>query len=224
MSYIELRDLQKIYIQGDEKIYALDHLTLNIEKGEYVAILGPSGSGKSTLLHTLGGLDTPTDGEVIVDNVDISSYTDTELAVYRRKTVGFVFQSFNLLPVLTVKENVEMPVLIDGHSLDEKYINEIMEFLEISDLKGRYPSQISGGQQQRVAIARALANNPQLVLADEPTGNLDTEISGKVIEFLSGTCRKFGQTLVMITHNEEIAASADRIVRIRNGRIDEKAG
>ena len=224
MSYIELRDLQKIYIQGDEKIYALDHLTLNIEKGEYLAILGPSGSGKSTLLHTLGGLDTPTDGEVIVDNVDISSYTDTELAVYRRKTVGFVFQSFNLLPVLTVKENIEMPVLIDDHSLDEKYINEVMEFLEISDLKGRYPSQISGGQQQRVAIARALANHPQLILADEPTGNLDTEISGKVIELLSGTCRKFGQTLVMITHNEEIATSADRIVRIRNGRIEEKAG
>ena len=224
MSYIELRDLQKIYIQGDEKIYALDHLTLNIEKGEYLAILGPSGSGKSTLLHTLGGLDTPTDGEVIVDNVDISSYTDTELAVYRRKTVGFVFQSFNLLPVLTVKENIEMPVLIDDHSLDEKYINEVMEFLEISDLKVRYPSQISGGQQQRVAIARALANHPQLILADEPTGNLDTAISGKVIELLSGTCRKFGQTLVMITHNEEIAASADRIVRIRNGRIEEKAG
>ncbi len=220
MRYIELEGLVKVYSQGEDQVYALDHFSLGIEKGEFIVVLGPSGSGKSTLLHILGGLDSPSEGKVIVNGTDISSYTDSELACYRRKTVGFVFQSFNLLPVLTIEENIEMPVLIDGQKIDKEYMNDIMGSLEIQNLKKRLPSQISGGQQQRVAIARALANKPEIVLADEPTGNLDTEISQKVLELLTGTCKKYGQTLVMITHNEEIAQLADRVVRIRNGKID----
>ena len=219
MSYVELKSLYKIYIQGQNEVFALNGLSAVIEKGEFLAILGPSGSGKSTLLHILGGLDSPTKGSVIIDGADISEYSDQELAKYRRKTVGFVFQSFNLLPALTVQENIEMPVLIDEGEIDKEYLEEIEKGLEIDDLKKRLPSQISGGQMQRVAIARALANKPTIILADEPTGNLDSEISEKVLSLFLETCRKYGQTLVMITHNEEIAAKADRIIRIRDGKI-----
>lgn len=219
MSYVELKSLYKIYKQGQNEVFALNGLSAVIEKGEFLAILGPSGSGKSTLLHILGGLDSPTKGSVIVDGVDISEYSDQELAQYRRKTVGFVFQSFNLLPALTVHENIEMPVLIDQGEIDKEYLEEIEKGLEIDDLKKRLPSQISGGQMQRVAIARALANKPTIILADEPTGNLDSEISEKVLSLFLETCRRYGQTLVMITHNEEIAAKADRIIRIRDGKI-----
>ena len=220
MSYVELKSLYKIYKQGQNEVFALNGLSAVIEKGEFLAILGPSGSGKSTLLHILGGLDSPTKGSVIIDGADISEYSDQELAKYRRKTVGFVFQSFNLLPALTVQENIEMPVLIDEGEIDKEYLEEIEKGLEIADLKKRLPSQISGGQMQRVAIARALANKPTIILADEPTGNLDSEISEKVLSLFLETCRRYGQTLVMITHNEEIAAKADRIVRIRDGKID----
>ena len=220
MSYVELKSLYKIYKQGQNEVFALNGLSAVIEKGEFLAILGPSGSGKSTLLHILGGLDSPTKGSVIIDGADISEYSDQELAKYRRKTVGFVFQSFNLLPALTVQENIEMPVLIDEGEIDKEYLEEIEKGLEIDDLKKRLPSQISGGQMQRVAIARALANKPTIILADEPTGNLDSEISEKVLSLFLETCRRYGQTLVMITHNEEIAAKADRIVRIRDGKID----
>ncbi|MBO4908260.1 MAG: ABC transporter ATP-binding protein [Lachnospiraceae bacterium] len=219
MSYVELKSLYKIYKQGQNEVFALNGLSAVIEQGEFLAILGPSGSGKSTLLHILGGLDSPTKGSVIIDGADISEYSDQELAKYRRKTVGFVFQSFNLLPALTVQENIEMPVLIDEGEIDKEYLEEIEKGLEIADLKNRLPSQISGGQMQRVAIARALANKPTIILADEPTGNLDSEISEKVLSLFLETCRKFGQTLVMITHNEEIAAKADRIIRIRDGKI-----
>ena len=219
MSYVELKSLYKIYKQGQNEVFALNGLSAVIEKGEFLAILGPSGSGKSTLLHILGGLDSPTKGSVIIDGADISEYSDQELAKYRRKTVGFVFQSFNLLPALTVQENIEMPVLIDEGEIDKEYLEEIEKGLEIDDLKKRLPSQISGGQMQRVAIARALANKPTIILADEPTGNLDSEISEKVLSLFLETCRKYGQTLVMITHNEEIAAKADRIIRIRDGKI-----
>lgn len=219
MSYIELRSLYKIYKQGQNEVFALNGLSAEINRGEFLAILGPSGSGKSTLLHILGGLDSPSKGSVIVDGTDISEYSDRELAKYRRKTVGFVFQSFNLLPALTVQENIEMPVLIDEGTIDKEYIEEIEKGLEIDDLKKRLPSQISGGQMQRVAIARSLANKPTLILADEPTGNLDSEISEKVLSLFLETCRRYGQTLVMITHNEEIAAKADRIIRIRDGKI-----
>ncbi|MCR5235447.1 MAG: ABC transporter ATP-binding protein [Lachnospiraceae bacterium] len=219
MSYVELKSLYKIYKQGQNEVFALNGLSALIEQGEFLAILGPSGSGKSTLLHILGGLDSPTKGSVIIDGADISEYSDQELAKYRRKTVGFVFQSFNLLPALTVQENIEMPVLIDEGEIDKEYLEEIEKGLEIADLKNRLPSQISGGQMQRVAIARALANKPTIILADEPTGNLDSEISEKVLSLFLETCRKYGQTLVMITHNEEIAAKADRIIRIRDGKI-----
>ncbi len=219
MSYVELKSLYKIYKQGQNEVFALNGLSAVIEKGEFLAILGPSGSGKSTLLHILGGLDSPTKGSVIIDGADISEYSDHELAKYRRKTVGFVFQSFNLLPALTVQENIEMPVLIDEGEIDKEYLEEIEKGLEIADLKKRLPSQISGGQMQRVAIARALANKPTIILADEPTGNLDSEISEKVLSLFLETCRRYGQTLVMITHNEEIAAKADRIIRIRDGKI-----
>ena len=218
MSFIELRSLYKIYKQGQNEVFALNGLSAEIDQGEFLAILGPSGSGKSTLLHILGGLDSPTKGSVIIDGTDISEYSDQKLAKYRSKTVGFVFQSFNLLPALTVRENIEMPVLIDGGDIDKEYLEEIEKGLEIDDLMKRLPSQISGGQMQRVAIARALANKPTLILADEPTGNLDSEISEKVLSLFLETCRRYGQTLVMITHNEEIAAKADRIIRIRDGK------
>lgn len=219
MSYIELRSLYKIYKQGQNEVFALNGLSAEINRGEFLAILGPSGSGKSTLLHILGGLDSPSKGSVIVDGTDISEYSDRELAKYRRKTVGFVFQSFNLLPALTVQENIEIPVLIDEGTIDKEYLEEIEKDLEIDGLKKRLPSQISGGQMQRVAIARSLANKPTLILADEPTGNLDSEISEKVLSLFLETCRRYGQTLVMITHNGEIAAKADRIIRIRDGKI-----
>lgn len=218
MSFIELKSIYMIYSQGNDKVYALNDISFNIEKGEFLVILGPSGSGKSTLLHILGGLDNPTEGEVLIDGVDIAGYSDGELAKYRRAKVGFVFQSYNLLPTLTALENIEMPSLIDGKNIDEKYLEDLLENLEIKKLKNRLPSQMSGGQQQRVAIARALSNKPEIVLADEPTGNLDSEISEKVLKLLQVTCKKYGQTLVMITHNEEIAKHADRVVRIKDGK------
>ena len=218
MSYIQLKSLYKVYSQGTDKVYALNNLSLEIEKGEFVVILGPSGSGKSTLLHILGGLDNPTEGEVLVDGVNIAGYSDDELAKYRRSDVGFVFQAFNLLPSLTAIENIEMPLLIDGQTMDHEYMDEVMECLEIKALQKRLPSQMSGGQQQRIAIARALSNKPKMVLADEPTGNLDSEISNKVLKLLKETCKKYGQTLIMITHNEEIAKQADRVIRIKDGK------
>lgn len=218
MSYIQLKSLYKVYSQGTDKVYALNNLSLEIERGEFVVILGPSGSGKSTLLHILGGLDNPTEGEVVVDGVNIAGYSDDELAKYRRSDVGFVFQAFNLLPSLTAIENIEMPLLIDGQTMDQEYMDEVMECLEIKALQKRLPSQMSGGQQQRIAIARALSNKPKMVLADEPTGNLDSEISDKVLKLLKETCKKYGQTLIMITHNEEIAKQADRVIRIKDGK------
>ncbi len=218
MSYIQLKSLYKVYSQGTDKVYALNNLSFEIEKGEFVVILGPSGSGKSTLLHILGGLDNPTEGEVLVDGVNIAGYSDDELAKYRRSDVGFVFQAFNLLPSLTAIENIEMPLLIDGQTMDQEYMDEVMECLEIKELQKRLPSQMSGGQQQRIAIARALSNKPKMVLADEPTGNLDSEISDKVLKLLKETCKKYGQTLIMITHNEEIAKQADRVIRIKDGK------
>ncbi len=218
MSYIQLKSLYKVYSQGTDKVYALNDLSMEIEKGEFLVILGPSGSGKSTLLHILGGLDNPTEGEVVIDGVNIAGYSDDELAKYRRSDVGFVFQAFNLLPSLTAIENIEMPLLIDGKSMDREYMDEVMECLEIKKLQKRLPSQMSGGQQQRIAIARALSNKPKMILADEPTGNLDSEISDKVLKLLKETCKKYGQTLIMITHNEEIANQADRVVRIKDGK------
>lgn len=219
MSIIEIKDLVKAYAQGEEKIYALNHLSLDVEEGEFLVILGPSGSGKSTLLNMLGGLDNPTTGSVMVDGCDIAQYSERQIAGYRRDIIGFVFQSYNLLPVLTVRENIEMPLLIAEKKINREYLMELMDNLEITELENRLPSQISGGQQQRVAIARALANNPRIILADEPTGNLDSDISQKVMELLSDICKKYHKTIIMITHNEELAKMADRVIRLKNGKI-----
>ena len=219
MSIIEIKDLVKAYAQGEEKIYALNHLSLDVEEGEFLVILGPSGSGKRTLLNMLGGLDNPTTGSVMVDGCDIAQYSERQIAGYRRDIIGFVFQSYNLLPVLTVRENIEMPLLIAEKKINREYLMELMDNLEITELENRLPSQISGGQQQRVAIARALANNPRIILADEPTGNLDSDISQKVMELLSDICKKYHKTIIMITHNEELAKMADRVIRLKNGKI-----
>lgn len=218
MGYISLNNLVKEYLQGDNVVYALNQVNLEIFKGEFLVILGPSGSGKTTLLNVVGGLDQVTSGKILVDGMEISHLSEDELAGYRRKMIGFVFQSFNLLPTLTVEENIIMPILLDKKQVDLKFVHELMEELEINQLYDRMPSQISGGQQQRVAIARALANNPQIILADEPTGNLDSTISKKVINLLVSLCRKYGKTLIMITHNKEIASYADRVVEIRDGK------
>lgn len=220
MAYISLKNIRKIYTQGEDEVHALDGVNVEIEKGEFIAILGPSGSGKSTLLNVLGGLDVPTSGELYVDGRKINALNENQLAEYRRKTIGFVFQSFNLLPALTIEENIIMPILMEQKKVNMEFIEELMKILEIDGLRKRMPSQISGGQQQRVAIARALANEPQMILADEPTGNLDTEISQKVVSLLADTCKKYQKTLIMITHNEEIAAYADRVIRIKDGRVE----
>ena len=221
MAFIEIKDLTKIYKQGESEVRALDGVDLNIEEGEFVAILGPSGSGKSTMLHLLGGLDNATSGSLTVNGKTILAMENKEQAVYRRKTIGFVFQSFQLLDSLTVEENIEMPVLIDGGNMDEAKKKELLDALELTSMRSRFPSQLSGGQRQRVAIARALSNDPELILADEPTGNLDTKTGDKVIDLLQDTCKKYHKTLVMITHNEEIAGRADRVVRILNGKLYE---
>jgi putative ABC transport system ATP-binding protein len=219
MAYISLHHVTKTYLQGEDVVHALDGVDMEIEKGEFIAILGPSGSGKSTLLNVLGGLDVPTAGKISIDGKMLDEMNENQLAEYRRKIIGFVFQSFNLLPTLTVEENIILPVLMDGRKENMELAESLMKDLDIDSLKKRMPSQISGGQQQRVAIARALINEPQIILADEPTGNLDTEIGQKVISLLVDTCRKYQKTLIMITHNEEIATYADRVIRIKDGKV-----
>ena len=213
MTILETKDLRKFYGSGDTQVKALDGVDLSVENGEFVAIVGTSGSGKSTLLHMLGGLDRPTSGAVLVDGKDIFSLKDEELTIFRRRKIGFVFQSYNLVPVLSVYENIVLPIQLDGGKVDQSYVNQVIEALGLEQKLQNLPSQLSGGQQQRVAIARALATKPAIILADEPTGNLDSKTSQDV------TGQKFAQTMVMITHNEEIAQMADRIVRIEDGRI-----
>lgn len=219
MSILETKDLRKVYGTGDTAVRALDGVDLTIEHGEFVAIVGTSGSGKSTLLHMLGGLDRPTSGSVFVDGKDIFSFKDEALTIFRRRKIGFVFQSFNLVPVLTVRENIVLPIQLDGGKVDEDYVNQVVSALGLEKKLDNLPSQLSGGQQQRVAIARALATKPAILLADEPTGNLDSRTSQDVLSLMKVTGRKFSQTMVMITHNEEIAQLSDRIVRIEDGRI-----
>ena len=219
MSILRTRDLKKYYGSGDTLVKALDGVNLSVELGEFVAIVGTSGSGKSTLLHMLGGLDRPTSGKVWVDGKDISLLKDEQLTIFRRRKIGFVFQSYNLVPVLNVYENIVLPVELDGNPVDAKYVEDIIEILGLKQKKFSLPSQLSGGQQQRVAIARALAAKPAILLADEPTGNLDSATSQDVLSLLKVTSSRFGQTVVMITHNEEIAQMADRIVRIEDGKI-----
>ncbi len=219
MSILETKDLRKIYGSGDTEVKALDGVNLRVENGEFVAIVGTSGSGKSTLLHMLGGLDRPTSGSVIVDGKDIFRLKDEALTIFRRRKIGFVFQSYNLVPVLNVYENIVLPIQLDGRRVDENFIGKIVKTLGLDGRLDALPSQLSGGQQQRVAIARALAAAPAIILADEPTGNLDSKTSQDVLGLLKVTSQKFSQTIVMITHNEEIAQMADRIIRIEDGRI-----
>ena len=219
MSILQTESLKKYYGTGDTEVRALDGVDLTVERGEFVAIVGTSGSGKSTLLHMLGGLDRPTAGKVTVDGKDIFALKDEELTIFRRRKIGFVFQSYNLVPVLSVWENIVLPIQLDGRAVDEAFVREVVATLGLEKKLQNLPSQLSGGQQQRVAIARALATKPAILLADEPTGNLDSKTSQDVLGLMKVTSQKFGQTMVMITHNEEIAQLADRIVRIEDGRI-----
>ena len=222
MTVLETRDLKKYYGAGDTLVKALDGVDLQVENGEFVAIVGTSGSGKSTLLHILGGLDRPTGGSVLVDGKDIFSLKDEELTIFRRRKIGFVFQAYNLVPVLSAYENIIRPIQLDGGRVDKDYVGRVIEALGLEQRLNSLPSQLSGGQQQRVAIARALAAKPAIILADEPTGNLDSKTSQDVLSLMKITSQKFAQTMVMITHNEEIAQTADRIVRIEDGRIVER--
>lgn len=219
MVILETRDLKKQYGTGETAVHALAGVNLSVENGEFVAVVGTSGSGKSTLLHMLGGLDRATSGKVYVDGKDIFALKDEELTIFRRRKIGFVFQSFNLVPVLSVYENIVLSLQLDGKTVDNAFIGEIAEALGLKEKLNVLPNQLSGGQQQRVAIARALAAKPAILLADEPTGNLDSRTSQDVMGLLKTTSTKFSQTIVMITHNEEIAQLADRIIRIEDGRI-----
>lgn len=219
MRILQTEGLKKYYGAGDTQVKALDGVDLAVERGEFVAIVGTSGSGKSTLLHMLGGLDRPTSGKVTVDGRDIFALKDEELTIFRRRKIGFVFQSYNLVPVLSVWENIVLPIQLDGKAVDETFVQDVVATLGLEKKLQSLPNQLSGGQQQRVAIARALATKPAILLADEPTGNLDSKTSQDVLSLMKVTSQKFGQTMVMITHNEEIAQLADRIVRIEDGRI-----
>ena len=219
MAILQVENLKKIYGTGPNTVHALDGVNLSVEEGEFVAVVGTSGSGKSTLLHRLGGLDRPTSGKVLVGGKDIFSLKEEALTIFRRRKIGFVFQSYNLVPVLNVYENVVLPIELDGRKVDKTYIQTILQTLGLKDRQTALPNQLSGGQQQRVAIARALASSPAIILADEPTGNLDSQTSQDVLSLLKVTSQKFSQTMVMITHNEEIAQMADRIIRIEDGKI-----
>ena len=219
MAILQAQGLKKIYGSGDNAVHALDGVDLRVEKGEFVAIVGTSGSGKSTLLHMLGGLDRPTEGTVTVDGQEIFALKEEALTIFRRRKIGFVFQSYNLVPVLNVYENIVLPIDLDGGKINKAFVGQIVQTLGLEKKLDALPGQLSGGQQQRVAIARALAAAPAIILADEPTGNLDSKTSQDVLSLLKVTSQKFAQTIVMITHNEEIAQLADRIIRIEDGRI-----
>ena len=219
MVILSTKNLKKVYGQGENEVHALAGVDLEVEKGEFVAVVGTSGSGKSTLLHMLGGLDRPTSGSVNVDGKEIFTLKDEELTIFRRRKIGFVFQNYNLVPVLNVYENIVLPVELDGNEPDCKYIQQIIDMLGLSAKLQNLPSNLSGGQQQRVAMARALAAKPAIILADEPTGNLDSKTSQDVLSLRKVSSQRFAQTIVMITHNEEIAQLADRIIRIEDGKI-----
>ena len=219
MNILEVRNLTKIYGTGENEVRALNDVSFDVEKGEFVAIIGPSGSGKSTLLHTLGGVDRPTGGKVCMNGQDVYAQNEEQLAIFRRRQVGLIYQFYNLIPVLNVVENMTLPVLMDGRRVDEARLNELLATLQLTDRKKNLPNQLSGGQQQRVSIGRALMNAPAVVLADEPTGNLDSKNSQEIVELLKLSNRKYGQTLILITHDENIALQADRILTIEDGKI-----
>ncbi|CEN94115.1 ABC transporter ATP-binding protein [Paraclostridium sordellii] len=219
MKILESKSLKKYYGKGENLVKALDGIDISINKGEFVAIVGTSGSGKSTLLHMLGGLDRASEGKIIIENNDIFNMNDEELTIFRRRNVGFIFQSYNLVPILNIYENIVLPIELDGCKIDEKYINEIIDILGLTSKVNELPNNLSGGQQQRVAIARALATKPSIILADEPTGNLDSKTEQDVLGLLKITSQKFSQTIIMITHNEQIAQMAERIIRIEDGKV-----
>lgn len=219
MAFIEIKNLNKIYGKGEVEVKALNNINLEINEGEFVAIVGASGSGKSTLLHLLGGVDKPSSGEVILNGTNMYSLKERELSILRWRKIGFVFQFFNLIPVLTAEENIEMPVLLDGGKMNKEYKAELLKILGLEERKKHHPAQLSGGQQQRVSIGRALANKPSLILADEPTGNLDSKNSKEILELLKYSAKKYHQTLILITHDLAIAKEADRVITIADGEI-----
>ena len=221
MVVIQTENLSKVYGKNGNQVVALDNVNIAVEKGEFVAIVGASGSGKSTLLHQVGGVDRPTSGKAIIDGEDIYKLKEEKLAIFRRRKIGFVFQSFNLIPVLSVEENIKMPALLDHQKVDKEYFKDLVKTLGISDRLNHLPSELSGGQQQRVAIARALINKPAIILADEPTGNLDSETSKEIMEMLKVSVRKYNQTAIVITHDLSIAENADRVIKIKDGKVIE---
>lgn len=219
MKILEVTNLCKTYGKGDTMVKALDNVSFSVEKGEFLAIIGPSGSGKSTLLHILGGVDVPTSGSVVINQTDISNLDETALAIFRRRQIGLIYQFYNLIPILTVQENLTLPLLLDGRKPDKKQIDTLVKRLGLENRLDHLPNQLSGGQQQRVSIGRALSNNPALMLADEPTGNLDSENSKEIISLLRQFNKEFNQTVIIITHDEKIANSADRVITIEDGKI-----
>ncbi len=219
MNILTVKNLSKTYGKGDTMVKALDNVSFSVEQGEFVAIIGPSGSGKSTLLHILGGVDVPTSGSVVINDVDITKLDETALAIFRRRQIGLIYQFYNLIPILTVEENLTLPLLLDGRKPDKRQIDELINRLGLKDRLNHLPNQLSGGQQQRVSIGRALINNPALMLADEPTGNLDSENSKEIVSLLRHFNKEYKQTVIIITHDEKIALSADRIISIEDGKI-----
>ena len=219
MEILRVENLTKIYGKGENEVRALDGVSFSVEKGEFVAVIGPSGSGKSTLLHILGGVDRPTSGRVLVDGKDVYAQNEDQLAIFRRRQVGLIYQFYNLIPVLNVTENIALPVLMDGQKINRERLSELMTVLKLTGRENHLPNQLSGGQQQRVSIGRALMNAPAVVLADEPTGNLDSKSSQEIVELLKFSNRAYGQTLIVITHDESIALQADRILSIEDGQI-----
>ncbi|MDQ0253569.1 putative ABC transport system ATP-binding protein [Evansella vedderi] len=219
MEILKIENLSKVYGKGETAVKALDDVSFSVKKGEFVAIIGPSGSGKSTLLHLVGGVDHPTSGKVLVDNTDIYALNETQLAIFRRRQIGLIYQFYNLIPILTVEENITLPLLLDQHKVDKKQLGDIVKVLNLGDRLSHLPNQLSGGQQQRVSIGRALISNPAIMLADEPTGNLDSKNSSEIIELLKMFNKMYNQTLMVITHDERIALQADRLISIEDGRI-----
>ncbi len=220
MEILRVENLTKVYGKGENQVKALDNVSFSVEKGDFVSIIGPSGSGKSTLLHILGGVDRPTSGKVYVNGEDVYAGNDDRLAIFRRREVGLIYQFYNLIPVLDVEENITLPVLMDGRQVNNEYLGELLDILKLRGRERHLPNQLSGGQQQRVSIGRALMNSPSIVLADEPTGNLDSKNSQEIVELLKLSNKKFGQTLIMITHDENIALQANRVISIEDGKIN----
>ena len=219
MEILKVENLSKVYNEGETKVVALDNVSFNVQKGEFVSIIGASGSGKSTLLHLMGEIDKPTNGKIFIEDTDLSKLDENKLTIFRRRQIGIIYQFYNLVPILTVKENIELPILLDNCKVDKEKLKEIVEMLKLEDRLNHFPSQLSGGQQQRVAIARALITCPSIILADEPTGNLDSKNSNEVFSYLKYCNKKYAQTIIMVTHNDELAKQTDRVIKLEDGKI-----